>query len=400
MARSRSLSIAAFLAGRGEPYQIKRLETQPPRPFGVVIWARCSHPDQLTAIDTLNRKLTEDGDPLQVIATMRDWDKSMSDRALEEPKGRDNIRLFLQHWQPVMAIWIRGDLDPILLDEWREAAIPCMLVDATAEGLEQVAGSWVPGAMRSLLSQFEAVLALDQAAAEGLIRAGTPQEVVRITGPMEDCEPPLHCEDSERQEMARVIGTRPVWLAASVTPDDWADIAAAHGVASRQAHRLLLIIVPRDPLDAYDCAAQMVSEGFYVTLRSEEEEPSDVTQVYIADTDDELGLWYRIAPITYVGGTLHGGGCRDPFEPAALGSAVLYGPHVAPFQKHAARLNAAGASHLIRSGADLGPLVETLQSTDKAATLAHAAWDVTSRGADVTNRIVRIIQRRLEELGH
>ena len=79
---------------------------------------------------------------------------------------------------------------------------------------------------------------------------------------------------------------------------------------------------------------------------------------------------------------------------------MVYGPHVAPYQKHAARLNAAAASHLIRSGADLGPLVETLLSTDKAATLAHAAWDVTSRGADVTNRIVNIVQRRLETLGH
>ncbi|PUB11588.1 3-deoxy-D-manno-octulosonic acid transferase [Yoonia sediminilitoris] len=396
---ARSLSIAAYLAGLGGQVSSDTLAKQPPRPFGAVIWARCCHPDQLTAIETLNRKLTEDGDPVQVIATLPKWEKSLSDRALPEPRGRDNIRLFMDHWNPVMGIWVRGDLDPILLDEWREADLPSLFVDATAEGLEQVAGSWVPGAMRSLLSQFEAVLTLDQTAAEGLIRAGTPQEVVRVTGPMEDCAPPLPCEDKDRQSLAKAVGTRPVWLAVAVPESEIADICKAHKFASHRAHRLLLIIVPRDPIDAFEFAAHMQENGFYTTLRSEEPDPDELTQVYVDDIEDELGLWYRISPVTYIGGTLQGGGCRDPFEPAALGSAVLYGPQVTPFQKHAGRLNAAGASHLIRSGSDLGPLVEELLATDKVATLAHAAWDVTSRGADVTNRIVRIIQRRTEELG-
>ncbi|MEJ6403173.1 3-deoxy-D-manno-octulosonic acid transferase [Yoonia sp. 2307UL14-13] len=396
---ARSLSIAAYLAGLGEQDAKQRLSTQPPRPAGTIIWARCSHPDQLTPIETLNRRLTEDGDPVQVIATMADWDKSLAHRALPEPKGRENIRTFIMHWQPIMAIWVRGDLDPILLDEWYKAKLPCMLVDATADGLEQVAGGWVPGAMRSLLSQFEAVLALDQAAAEGLIRAGTPQEVVRVTGPMEDCAPPLPCSEHERQELADVIGTRPVWLAAAAQRNDCGDLIVAQRDASHRAHRLLLIVVPEDPDDAAHFAENMRGAGFYVTLRSEEPDPTELTQIYIVDTGEELGLWYRVAPISYLGGTLHGGGCRDPFEPAALGSAVLYGPQIAPFQKHAARLNAAAASRLIRSGNDLGPMVESLLSTDKVARLAHAAWDVTSRGADVTNRIVRIVQRRLEELG-
>ena len=396
---SPSLSLAAYVASLRDADSAERLTTQPPRPIGVIIWARCSHMDQLTAIETLNRRLTEDGDPVQVIATVGRWNNTLAARALPEPRGRKNIREFLEYWKPVLGIWVRGDLDPIMLDEWRDAGVPSVLVDATSEGLEQVAGRWVPGAMRSLLSQFEAVLALDQTSAEGLIRFGAPQEVVYVTGPMEDCAPPLPCDEDERQALTSTLGTRPVWLTACARLSESAAIIDAHRDASHRAHRLLLIIVPRHPADTAKLAEKAREAGFYVTLRSEEPEPSEVTQIFIVDVEDELGLWYRIAPITYLGGTIRGGGCRDPFEPASLGSAVIYGPYVAPFQKHAARLNAAAASHLIRSGSDLGPLIESLLSTDKVATLAHAAWDVTSRGADVTNRIVRIVQRKLEEIG-
>lgn len=395
---ARSLAIAAYLASLGSPGRSKNPTHQPPRPTGTIIWARCSHPDQLTAVETLDRKLSEDGDPIHVVATLRDWTPEFADRALPEPSVRLDIRKFIEHWQPVMGIWVKGDLDPILLVEMNKADIPTIFVDASTEGLDDVAGKWVPGAIRSILSQFEAVLALDQNAADRLIHAGTPAETVLVTGAMEDCAPTLPCSEMERNEIATAIGTRPVWLAASAPLDECAMLADAHELVSRRAHRLLLIVVPKNIKMSGLIASAFRDKGFHVSLRSSAPEPSEMSQVYIVDTDEELGLWYRIAPITYLGGTIRGGGCRDPFEVAALGSAVLYGPQVAPFHRHATRLNAAGASVLIRSGTDLGPAVESLLAADKTAELAHAAWDVTSRGATVTNRIASFIQLRLEEL--
>ncbi len=395
---ARSLSIAAYLANLGSAEKSGASVVQPPRPKGTIIWARCCDPDQLTAVETLERKLSVDGDPIHVVATLRDWKAEHANRALPEPQGKEAIRAFIAHWQPAMCVWVKGELDPLIMAEIRGAKLLCILVDATSEGLENVAGRWVPGAMRSLLSQFEAVWALDLIAADQLVRAGTPEDTVLVTGAMEDCAPTLPCDEKERSDLAQAIGTRPVWLAAAAQADEWDDLCIAQKIASRTAHRLLSIIVPADPAAAAPMADQMRQLGFQVALRSEQYDPSDVTQIYIVDTDEELGLWYRIAPITYMGGTIYGGACRDPFEATALGSAVLYGPHVAPFQRRAARLNEAGASRFIRTGEELGPAIENLLSVDKTATLAHNAWDVTSRGANVTNRIAAFIQLRLEEL--
>ena len=395
---ARSLSIAAYLSQLGAVGEQDVFFAQPPRPEGMVIWARCSNADQLTAFDNLERKLRADGDVVHIVATLPHWEEQHADKAIPEPRGKLAFRAFLDHWRPAMCVWVKGALDALLLDEMRRVNLQSILVDANGEGLRAVTGHWVPGALRSVLTQFEAVYALDAHAAEKLARAGTPPELIVIAGAMEDNAAPLPYDDDERLELAQAIGTRPVWLAAAAHSNEWLDLCRAHDVASHRKHRLLLIVVPSEPKSAIDMAENMRQAGFQVALRSQEPDPADITQIYIVDTEEELGLWYRIAPITYLGGTLHGGNCRDPFEATTLGSAVVYGPDVAPFQRHAARLNANDASRLIRANTDLGPAIEGLLDADKTAGLAHRAWDVTSRGANVTNRIATYIQLRLEEL--
>ncbi|MGJ8622779.1 MAG: 3-deoxy-D-manno-octulosonic acid transferase [Yoonia sp.] len=394
----RSLSIAAYLANLGSGDRRATLARQPPRPKGTIIWARCCDRDQLTAIETLERKLSLEGDPIHIVATLVDWQMADAKRALPEPYGKAAIQDFIAHWQPVMSIWVKGDLDPALMAEMRSAGILSILVDANAEGLDGNTALWVPGALRSLLTQFEAVLTLDETSAERLIRAGAPDQAVIVTGAMEDCAPTLPYSEAERTELAQSIGTRPVWLTAGATYAEWHAVCTAQQIASRTAHRLLSIVVPAKVEDAPSMARNIRQLGFQVALRSEEYEPDEVTQIYIVDTDEELGLWYSISPITYIGGTLQGQSCRDPFEAATAGSAVLYGPHVAPYQRHAARLQAADASRSLRAPAELGPAVEGLLASDKAAELAHRAWAVTSSGANVTNRIAAFIQLRLEEM--
>lgn len=397
---ARSLKIAAYVAGLRRAATDARIVAQPDRPQGAIIWARCSAAEQLTAVETLQRKLAEDADDIQIIATVPRWDDSLTGRALPEPRGKDDIRAFTTHWQPMLAMWLRGDLDAVLLAGMAAARIPSILVDANGKGLDQVPGGWVPGAIRSLLSQFETVLAVDAAAAKTLISAGAPQSRVTVTGTMEDCGRVLPCDETDRRDLSAAIGTRPIWLAAAAQLNDLAALAMAHQVASRRAHRLLLVVLPAQPDAAAGIADNLRGFGFHVALRSQTPVLEEPIQVLVIDTDDDLGLWYRIAPVTYMGGTLFGGGCRDLFEPASLGSAVLHGPHVTPFERHAGRLTAADASRLVASDIQLGAAVEALLAPDKTARMAHAAWDVTSGGADVTNRIVTLIRQRLEDRVH
>ena len=89
------------------------------------------------------------------------------------------------------------------------------------------------------------------------------------------------------------------------------------------------------------------------------------------------------------------GAGRNPFEPAALGSAIVHGPNTAPYPDAYARLGAASASRQVATPAELSDAVCDLIAPDRAAILAHNAWSVSSGGAEVAERVVRLMSAAL-----
>ncbi|MGB0904953.1 MAG: 3-deoxy-D-manno-octulosonic acid transferase, partial [Mangrovicoccus sp.] len=200
---------------------------------------------------------------------------------------------------------------------------------------------------------------------------------------------------AELQELSSHISGRPVWCAASTHQGEEAQVLEAHRAVLRNFHRSLLILVPRHPDRGAELLKTLRSDGWKVCTRSEHRRPDSDCQIFLADSLGEMGLWYRLAPISFVGGSLMPIGGHNPFEPAALGSAVITGPHTANFRDIFTRLDAAGASVTVESGAGLGETVIDLMKPDRRAPMALAAWEVASRGADVTDRVMRLIQDHL-----
>ncbi|MGI9394289.1 MAG: 3-deoxy-D-manno-octulosonic acid transferase, partial [Boseongicola sp.] len=156
------------------------------------------------------------------------------------------------------------------------------------------------------------------------------------------------------------------------------------------------IVVPRVPDDGPDILAALEAQGWRTALRSKGEEPEEDIQVYVADTEEEMGLWYRLAPITFMGGTLDPNAlASDPFEPASLGSAVVHGPNIGNNSHRFSRLRKANATAELTSPDELGDMIFNLQAPDKAATLAHAGWSLTSESAHVVEKLAELIDAEL-----
>ena len=295
------------------------------------------------------------------------------------------VNKFLDHWKPDLAVWVESELWPRMLTETSERHIPMVLLNARMSERSHKRWRWLRETSRAVLSHFDRVLAQDKKSGGFLTDLGLPKDKLRVIGTLKEGAQVLPYSEDDHARITSVIDGRPVWLAASTHPGEEDIVAEAQKLLRKQVHRMLLILVPRHPERGPELAKTLTEKGWSVALRSEGSLPSSDSQIYIADTLGELGLWFRLAPISLIAGSLVEIGGHNPFEPAALGSTIIYGPHVKNFADIYARLEEAKAARLVHNAEELAKAVSDMMSPDVAAEMAHAAWEVSSRGAEVTD---------------
>jgi 3-deoxy-D-manno-octulosonic-acid transferase len=387
---SYSLGLTLYnLAGRPS---LQTSPQRPARPRGALAWLHAPNAAALPAMAELARHLIED-DGVQVVLTCPDLPCTPT-TALLQPPPDDTPRAamdFLDHWRPDIAVFAEGALLPAMIHACTLHKTPLLMVGARAPVVQR--DGWFPGLIRTCLQSFPQIMVLDDSAARAFRRAGADPDQIRIAGRMEEPSAALPYIESDRAALAQLMATRPVWLAADVAPDEMRHVIAAHRTALQLAHRLLLILVPHNAAATPMLAEELEAiEDWGVALRRAEQYPDSETQVYIPD-GSEYGLWYRLAPVTFLGGSLAGDGCaRNPMEPAALGSAILYGPNAGAYGPAFGRLGPARAARMVGSGGDLAAALGDLLSPDRAARQAEAAWTIASEGAEATAIVLKAIR--------
>ena len=311
---------------------------------------------------------------------------------VDTPKA---VEKFLDRWRPSLAIWTESEFWPNLISFTSARDIPMILINARISEKSYRRWRFFKKSLKNLIEKFNYSLIQDKKTVTYFSKIGISSNNFELTGTLKEGSAALPYSETEQVEISKQILNRPVWLAASTHEGEEKLIAAAHRHASKASQGLLLIIVPRHPERGLEIASILTKENFKICLRSKKDKISSDTQIYIADTLGELGLWYRIAPVSFVGGSFVPIGGHNPFEPAALGSAILHGPYVENFKEIYNRLNVAGAAVKIEEASELGvKLIETL-SPENAAKLAQSAWEVSSNGAEITDRAIKLIYENL-----
>ena len=207
---------------------------------------------------------------------------------------------------------------------------------------------------------------------------GAPAENVQVLGSLKSSADPLPDFFDEREQITTKIGGRPVWLAASTEPREEDQMFEAHSQAREKIPDLLMIIVPRHIKFADKTEALARARFNDVSRRSNHQSIAANTAVYIADSFGEMGLWYRIAPVVFIGHTMPGflpplpG--KNPYEALNFGAYVLHGPDYADFTSSYGRLTAAGATKQILNASELASeIIHFGQSTDYAKPFLAAA---------------------------
>ncbi len=368
----------------------------PDRPPGRLVWLHAPTAASTRSLIALAARLIDE-DGLTVLLTSTADLPARQGLIVQRPPldKPSQVRAFLDHWRPEAGLFADGELRPALLHEASARSLPLVMVEASTPYILRDRSGWFPGLARTSLQAFHHILALDEASARAFRRAGAAFSTVQVAGRMEEESAALACLEAERAALAKLLATRPVWLAAALPEAEESAVIEAHHAALSLAHRLLLIIVPQNIARVPALVARLTdAEGWIVADRSAEQEPESDVEVFVADSMAELGLLYRLSPVSFIGGSLAGeGAIRNPMEAAALGSAIILGPRPGAHGAVFGRLGAARAARAVSSAADLAEALSDLLSPDRAARLAQAAWGVASEGSDVTERVVVLVRQ-------
>jgi 3-deoxy-D-manno-octulosonic-acid transferase len=298
------------------------------------------------------------------------------------------VARFLDGWRPDAAIFVESELWPNLIAATAARGIPLGLVNARMSARAARRWSRAPGLARRVLSAFTLVLAQTEDDAARFRALGAPGAICR--GNLKFAAPPLPADAAELARLAALMGDRPAWVAASTHPGEEALVIGAHRRLAPAHPGLLTILVPRHPERGAEVAA--LAGDIPVARRAAGQDPDAATQILVADTLGELGLWYRLARLAFVGGSLVPHGGQNPLEPARLGCPVVTGPHTWNFAEILARMEAAGGLFRIAPGPDKAvalaeAVAAMLTDQQRGQAQARAAAAVAAEQAELPDRI-------------
>ncbi len=366
------------------------------RPDGPLIWIHADPGFDLAALlSVFARLVAERGEYLTLLVTTLEVpeDVTLSSNVLHQLAPVDSesaATSFLDHWRPGLAL-ICGVSPPV------EAL---RLADKRRIPVSWCVGEAPDKPETRLVGHLHRIFVPTEAVARRFAGSGFPPGAISTIGPLLEEPFPPACLEAERSRMARILAARPVWLAMGIQPDELDAIESAHMHLVRRSHRMFLILRPALIETSDRIYASLTERGWDIVQRSTGAPIASDTQIIIADRDDEDGLWYRLAPTTFLGGTFSSSGTPwNPLDAAALGSAILHGPNVKTQRARFDRLSRAGAARMVHAPGALGAALEALLAPDKVASLAEAAWSVASEGAVASDTLVTELGELLDRVG-
>lgn len=290
------------------------------------------------------------------------------------------VERFLKHWKPDLALWVESELWPNMLGGLRQRRVPTILLNGRMSEKSYRRWKLFPGGAKEMMESF--TLGLAQTGAERNRFAALGLKNARAIGNLKYAADPLPCETETLAEMKTLVGPRPLWLMASTHPGEDEIAARAHIALRRVFPDLLTIVAPRHPARAMEITAFLTQKGLSFARRSLDELPGPKTDIYLADTMGEMGLFYRLCRVCCLAGSFTWGG-HNPVEPAQLGCAVVFGPRMDNFLIMADDILSHGAAVQVEDEAELIKTLERLlRETDEALDLSAEArkWADAKRG--------------------
>lgn len=349
-------AIWRILSGKDEFYRIKeRFGFSSVKRSGQrVVWIHAASVGESNSILPVIKIISESYPDLQILLTTG----TMSSAKLVKSKLPQNavhqyivydlvpiVKRFLNYWKPALVIFVESEIWPNLMSY---SADMCTIIMLNGRMSDRSFKKWqrYQGLAEYLLNKIEVVLAQSKKDMRNFQILGASRVV--YTGNLKYSTPVLTYDEQELKSLrARVVTTggsvemieknkftaasRKILMAASTHVGEEEQIANVHKQLRAIYPDLLTIISPRHPERMSEILEKLHKYNLNIAVRSFGDKINESTDIYLADTMGEYGLFFRLSQIVFVGGSLVPHGGQNLLEPAKLNNAIVVGPYMYNF---------------------------------------------------------------------
>lgn len=371
-----------------------------------VIWAHCASMGEVLAAEPLLKALQERHPNKQlVITTMTATGAAQVRQRLPEARHYLvpldlpwNTQRFVKTLKPLVGIIFETEIWPNLIHSCHQAGIPLIIANGRLSSKAFISYKKIRPLIADALKKVVRLAAKAEEDAQRFIALGFPANRIEVTGTIKyDLQLPVDFE----QQLAALkeslgLGERPIWIAASTHEGEDLPLLLAHQQVLAKQPNTLLILVPRHP-QRFDAVAELITaQGLSLARRGLQQPITATTQVYLGDTLGEMLLFYALADLAFVAGSLEPIGGHNLLEPAAVGVPVITGPNLQNFSEVAEMLREAGALKEVQQTDELPALLQQLwQDKSSCQTLITAAQQVVEANKGAMQKQLTLVESLL-----
>lgn len=316
----------------------------------------------------------------------------------------DNITIitkFLNHVKPIGAIFVETELWANILQQLERRKIASMLVNGRLSE-KSFKGYQKFGKLSSgMMDNISLIIAQDANSAKRFRQLGAGSDKIRLANSLKWSSKvnPLMINRADSLRKEWQLDKRPVLLLASSHDDEESQMLQVFEKLQKNFENLLLIIVPRHP-ERFENVAKLIENhtGKTTIRRSQNQQPMIDDSVYLADSMGELGVWYALADVALVGGSLVNVGGHNPIESAIVGKPIIMGKYTQSCQQVVDKLKDVGALQQVETLDELQTAFEVwLNDKHQAEQAGQAGQQLAEQFNHATEQQLAMIVECLEK---
>lgn len=304
------------------------------------------------------------------------------------------VKKFFRNWQPNLGIFVESELWPYLISE---GAKHCELLLLNARISDKSFESWkkISSFFRSITCNFSKIIVQSNTDFQKFMQLGMNN--IENLGNIKFANKKLSVNEHELAILAQHMSTKRIIVFASTHLEDESVLLNIIKRIKQRYPNCYFFLIPRHPERKNDIGKACSQLNLTYSIKSEQNIPILTDDLYIVDKFGELGLFFSIAYISFVGGSFKQGG-HNVLEPAYFANYIIFGPDMSNSANIANEMLTNKAATQIRDENDLLNKIEYLLSetgTQEAKVYQANALEFVNKNQQILGNYLNIIEKHL-----